>query len=93
MGSVVRSVDRRAKYLLIRLDPELTWLVHLGMSGRFSLLHPEQEHDPTPHDHVVAHLEDGGRAVFTDPRRFGVMDLLTTGGGYVSTSNLAVYFI
>ena len=31
------------------------------------------------HDHVVIHLEGGLQAVYTDPRRFGVMDLLKTG--------------
>ena len=29
-----------------------------------------------PHDHVVLTLDDGTRVVYTDPRRFGVMDLL-----------------
>ena len=78
-GRTVVAVDRRAKYLLVRLSPDLTWLVHLGMTGRFTLLGPEQEYEETPHDHVVAHLEDGSRAVYTDPRRFGIMDLLATG--------------
>src|SRR5581483_1898778 len=29
------------------------------------------------HDHVVFHVESGAAVVFNDPRRFGVMDLLT----------------
>ncbi len=33
----VASIDRRAKYILIRLESGLTWLVHLGMSGRFTV--------------------------------------------------------
>lgn len=36
-GRRVTAVDRRAKYLLIRLDDGWTWLVHLGMSGRFTI--------------------------------------------------------
>ena len=35
---LVVSVDRRAKYLLIRLEGGITWLCHLGMSGRLTLI-------------------------------------------------------
>lgn len=31
-----------------------------------------------PHDHVVFHLDDGTRIVFSDHRRFGYMDLMAT---------------
>lgn len=31
------KLDRRAKYLLIRLENGWSWLVHLGMSGRFTV--------------------------------------------------------
>ena len=84
------SIERRAKYLLIRLSGGLTWLAHLGMSGHFSLLAAGEEraslHEYSlgmpvgkgRHDHVVAHLDDGSRVVYTDPRRFGVMDLIDT---------------
>ena len=34
-GRVVERIDRRAKYLLLRLSGDETLLVHLGMSGRF----------------------------------------------------------
>jgi len=79
-GRVVQSVDRRAKYLLIRLDGGLTWLSHLGMSGRWTLQgsNSSQGDGDEPHDHVVVHLDDGGRAVFSDHRRFGYMDLFET---------------
>ena len=30
-----------------------------------------------PHDHVVFHMSSGAAVVFNDPRRFGVMDLLS----------------
>ncbi len=78
-GRQVLGVDRRAKYLLVRLSDGLTWLVHLGMSGFFTLLEADEDCERGPHDHVVVHLEDERRAIYTDPRRFGVMDLLVTG--------------
>tara|TARA_B100001123_G_C15328434_1_gene1030380 strand:+ start:3245 stop:4138 length:894 start_codon:yes stop_codon:yes gene_type:complete len=90
-GRVVRSVDRRAKYLLIRLDRGLTWLCHLGMSGRWTLMGDDIESRPGrfangspvgsgdgPHDWVVVHLGNGSRAVYSDHRRFGFMDCFPT---------------
>lgn len=36
-GRTVTAVERRAKYILIRLDNSETWLAHLGMTGRFTV--------------------------------------------------------
>ena len=78
-GRLVESVERRAKYLLIRLDGDATWMCHLGMTGRWPLLGADSsEADDGPHDWVVVHLDDGGRAVFSDHRRFGFMDHFET---------------
>jgi len=78
-GRVIQDINRRGKYLLLRLEGGLVWRVHLGMSGRFTLYPAGTTAMPPPgkHDHVVTHLSDGGRAVFSDPRRFGFMDLAT----------------
>ena len=78
-GRLVESVERRAKYLLIRLDGDATWMCHLGMTGRWTLLGADSsEAADGPHDWVVVHLDDGGRAVFSDHRRFGFMDHFET---------------
>ena len=78
-GRRVESVERRAKYLLIRLDGDATWMCHLGMTGRWTLLGADSsEADDGPHDWVVVHLDDGSRAVFSDHRRFGFMDHFET---------------
>ena len=68
-GRKIEGIDRRAKYILIRLEGNLTWLCHLGMTGRFGNK-PEGKHD-----HVLVDFFDGTRLVYTDPRRFGIMDL------------------
>ena len=86
-GRTVKSVRRRAKYLLISLDDNLTWLCHLGMTGRWTLIGDGIESTPGkfsngapvgtgdgPHDWVIIHLENGKKAVFSDHRRFGYMD-------------------
>tara|TARA_Y100000588_G_scaffold331332_1_gene368903 strand:+ start:2942 stop:3835 length:894 start_codon:yes stop_codon:yes gene_type:complete len=90
-GRVIQSVDRRAKYLLIRLDRGLTWLCHLGMSGRWTLIGDGIQSRPGrfangapvgsgdgPHDWVVVHMGDGSKAVYSDHRRFGFMDFFPT---------------
>ncbi len=78
-GRLVESVERRAKYLLIRLDGDSTWMCHLGMTGRWTLLGADSsETDDGPHNWVVVHLDDGSRAVFSDHRRFGFMDHFET---------------
>ncbi len=73
-GREVIAIHRRAKYILIRLEDDLTMLVHLGMSGRFRFHEQPVSHEK--HDHVIIHLDDGSIAIYTDPRRFGVIDLI-----------------
>ncbi|MCI0749819.1 MAG: bifunctional DNA-formamidopyrimidine glycosylase/DNA-(apurinic or apyrimidinic site) lyase [Nevskiales bacterium] len=68
-GRIIRSVERRAKYLLLRLDNGDRLILHLGMSGRLLLLEPA-----TPrrkHDHLDLRLSSHRRLCFHDPRRFG----------------------
>lgn len=73
----VLGIDRRAKYMLARLDGGLTWLTHLGMSGRMLVGHGET---PTPgkHDHIIIETDVGGYVIYQDARRFGFMDLFPT---------------
>jgi len=77
-GRRIEGIDRRGKYLLIRLDADEVWLAHLGMSGRFCI---EGEEAPAlgAHDHLVIRTDDGARVRFHDPRRFGYMDLVPAG--------------
>jgi len=64
----VRSVERRAKYILIALDGG-TLIIHLGMSGSLRLLSADVP--PRPHDHWDILLDSGQVLRFHDPRRFG----------------------
>jgi formamidopyrimidine-DNA glycosylase len=87
-GAVVQRLERRAKYLLARLDREDTLVMHLGMSGRFEIARPEGSArpghfhyaaDPDPkHAHVVFETDAGVRVTYYDPRRFGYMALVNT---------------
>jgi formamidopyrimidine-DNA glycosylase len=86
-GRKVEALDRRAKYLLARLDDGEVLVMHLGMTGRFSIdrangevsapgrfAHPIA--DAPKHEHIVFHLGDGTAVRYSDTRRFGLMDLV-----------------
>jgi len=77
-GRRVVGLARRAKYILVRLEGGLTLLIHLGMSGRIVLAPPGANATPPAHEHVVFETDEGWRAGFVDPRRFGSLDLIRT---------------
>jgi len=64
----IRAVERRAKYLLLRLDHG-TLILHLGMSGSLRVL--PQATARLTHDHIDMQLGSGQTLRFNDPRRFG----------------------
>jgi len=69
-GERVNDIRRRGKYLLFGFD-QGHLLVHLGMSGRLTLV-PE-DCPARAHDHIDVMLEGSQRLRLTDPRRFGAM--------------------
>jgi formamidopyrimidine-DNA glycosylase len=70
----IKSVDRRAKYLLLTLERG-TLIVHLGMSGSLRVLPAVTA--ALKHDHVDIVLNSGYCLRFNDPRRFGSMHYTT----------------
>lgn len=76
-GARVVGFRRRAKYILMRLEGEVSVLLHLGMSGRITL-RARGKNDPELHEHVVLETDDGWEVAFVDPRRFGSIDLVRT---------------
>jgi formamidopyrimidine-DNA glycosylase len=88
-GATVRTLSRRAKYMLATLSTGETMIMHLGMTGRFvveagdGVTAPGDFYDDSPrlaaHDHLVLTLatSDGrpARLVYNDVRRFGFIDL------------------
>lgn len=63
------AVQRRAKYLLFRLEADATLILHLGMSGSLRLVAAQDP--PLAHAHLDIVLEGGQALRYTDPRRFG----------------------
>jgi len=76
-GARVIGFRRRAKYILMRLDGDVSVLLHLGMSGRI-VIGRELPNFSTLHEHITLETEDGWRVAFIDPRRFGSVDLIAT---------------
>lgn len=74
-GQRVLAVDRRSKYLLLRLERG-TLIIHLGMTGHLRLTAPTAER--RKHDHVEICFDDDTVLCYNDSRRFGAM--LWTGG-------------
>jgi formamidopyrimidine-DNA glycosylase len=67
-GQEIRSVGRRAKYLLF--DTAVgTAMLHLGMSGSVRII--DGEEPAGKHDHVDIRFANGKALRFRDPRRFG----------------------
>lgn len=90
-GRQVLALGRRAKYLLVNLEGDLTIIAHLGMSGSFRIEEPAKVgmpgefHHPRSkdetHDHAVFEIERNAgpvRIIYNDPRRFGFMHLTPT---------------
>lgn len=90
-GHVIEGVGRRAKFLVIPLSSGETWLAHLGMTGRFRIeglgqaFEPGAFYAPNPpqgHDHLSVQVATAGgdraELIFSDPRRFGFVELEPT---------------
>ncbi len=85
-GRRIDALSRRAKYIVGHIDSGELLIMHLGMTGRFTVVRADgrssnlgemyfETGGEGPHDHVVFHLDDETRVVYNDPRRFGMMDL------------------
>ncbi|MET4065586.1 formamidopyrimidine-DNA glycosylase [Bradyrhizobium sp. S3.2.6] len=85
-GQIVTGLGRRAKYLMADLGSGDVLLMHLGMSGSFRVIKPDNEAAPgefhypkskdSAHDHVLFRMSSGADIVFNDPRRFGYMKVI-----------------
>jgi formamidopyrimidine-DNA glycosylase len=85
-GQLVTGLGRRAKYLMADLASGDVLLMHLGMSGSFRVIKPDNDVSPgefhhsrgkdSTHDHVLFRMSSGADIVFNDPRRFGYMKVI-----------------
>jgi formamidopyrimidine-DNA glycosylase len=76
---IITCVRRRAKYVLIDFNHDLTLIWHLGMSGRVLIDNPHTSDSKAGlHDHVIFLTCHKHKITFQDPRRFGFLLLKPT---------------
>jgi len=69
VGRRIIAVDRRGKYLALRLDDDSALLIHLRMTGQLLL---KDRRDPAIRfEHLALHLGGGRDLRFADQRKFG----------------------
>ena len=71
-GPEIEAMERRGKYLLLRLAGEMRIVFHLRMTGSLVYVEAGQEYE-NAHLRAVFYLEDGSRLCFADIRTFGVI--------------------
>jgi formamidopyrimidine-DNA glycosylase len=72
-GRRIEAVERRGKYLMLRLDGGRSLVMHLRMTGNVVL--GDRGEEP-PYLRAAIRLEGGGVLRFTDARRFGTAVVL-----------------
>jgi formamidopyrimidine-DNA glycosylase len=87
-GARVIDLTRRGKYILAALDRDETLVMHLGMTGRFTVEADGAAETPgefalaapadPKHAHIVFETDAGAALTYFDARRFGFMDLIQT---------------
>lgn len=68
-GNRVETIDRRGKFLLFRMKNGSTMVIHLGMTGKLTLVPAASPR--ARHDHLRLLLEGGKELRLNDSRRFG----------------------
>lgn len=80
VGSEIRRMGRRGKYLVMHLADGTALVVHLRMTGALRWHPPGAQVDDLRFLRAVMRLDDGSVLTFTDQRRFGRLLLLRAGG-------------
>ena len=71
----VKSIYRRAKYIIIVLEDNQTIVIHLGMSGRIIISNSE-DRIITKHTHFLISFSNEVDLIYIDPRRFGLIKVI-----------------
>lgn len=74
VGKVIEAVERRGKYLILRLSNNMRIVFHLRMTGR--LVFSDADEPPAKYTTMVLDLEGGKQLRFEDTRKFGTVDLV-----------------
>jgi formamidopyrimidine-DNA glycosylase len=76
-GETIKAVERRGKYLILRLTNNMRIIFHLRMTGR--LVFSTVDDPAAKYTTMVLEFEGGKELRFEDTRKFGTIDLLDEG--------------
>ena len=76
-NSSLLDVERRAKYIILRLSNDYSLIIHLGMSGRI-VIGKKKGLKSIKHTHFQLYFSNDLVLQFIDPRRFGCILLRET---------------
>ena len=86
IGAKITGLERRAKYLIIKLSNEKSLLIHLKLTGQL-VWRPEVLESPGKTTRIIIYF-DRGALFFNDRRKFGWIRI-TTNNKELITNNLA----
>lgn len=73
----IKGLERRGKYLIIKLTYNSNLVVHLGMTGQ--LIYSDFPSEIDKHTHLLFHFEDSSQLQYRDVRKFGCLWLVKDG--------------
>ncbi|MFN2383653.1 MAG: bifunctional DNA-formamidopyrimidine glycosylase/DNA-(apurinic or apyrimidinic site) lyase [Gemmatimonadota bacterium] len=88
-GATIEAVERRAKFIVMRLSGRRVWVSHLRMTGKWQFIARGGAALPG-YTRAVFDFEDGARLVFVDPRTLGEMEVLSAGAWRARDAALGV---
>lgn len=74
IGNSIKAIDRRGKYIILKMDNGILSVIHLRMTGK--LLYTLQNQPIDKYSCVVFYLEDGNKLVYADVRRLGTLEVV-----------------
>lgn len=77
-GRRILDLARRGKYLIFHLENHLDLVAHLRMTGRL-IYYSDADIAMAKHTSVIFDFASGGNLRFEDVRKFGTLDLVTSG--------------
>jgi formamidopyrimidine-DNA glycosylase len=75
IGQEITAITRQGKYLFFHLSNQNYLLIHLKMTG--SLIVSQSPPEPVKFVRAIIHLDNGTSIYFRDPRKFGMMRLVS----------------
>lgn len=70
-GKTIQQLDRKGKYLILRLEDNMTIVIHLRMTGRLYFVNSGEK--PDRFTHIIFDLGTGNKLFYADTRTLGTL--------------------